>query len=387
MKTAYFDCFSGVSGDKILGALIDLGIDINELTEELNKLNLENFSLSEKKVLKKSISALQIKVKYSSNITRGLKDIVKIINSSNLNDSIKKKSLKIFQLIAEAEAKIHNKNINQIHFHEVGAVDSIIDIVGSIICLDILKFDRIYSSKISVGKGLIKCQHGLLPVPAPATLEILKDIPVLFTNINTEISTPTGVAIMKEIVDKFTDVFDLNIIKTGYGSGEKDLEIPNILRVITGITKEIYEKDICYLLETNIDDLNPEIFPYINKKLYEAGAIEVYLTPLIMKNSRPGNKLSVIAYKENLDKIYSVIFQETSSIGLRISELKRKKLKREIKKIKTKYGFISIKESTVDNKVINYKPEHKDCVKISEKNNIPLKFVYNEAIKSYLLNH
>ena len=386
MRIAYFDCFSGISGDMLLGTLIDAGADIEKIELELKKLKLTDYKIRTKRVFKNQISATKFDVDVIENThARHLSDINKIIEDSELDISVKELSKQIFKELAIVEAKIHNTSIDKIHFHEVGATDAIIDIIGSVIALKELKLDIIYSSKIHLGSGFVECQHGIIPVPAPATIELLKDIPVYSTGIKSELTTPTGAVIIKNIAKNFGIMPEMKIEKIGYGAGTKDLTIPNLLRVYIGEIREDkdnneeYEKDNVILIETNIDDMNPEFFDYIYERLLENGSLDVFTTPIFMKKNRPSVMLSVLTTTENLDEILSIIFAETSTLGVRLNRLERRKLEREIITIKTKFGDMRIKISKSKGKIKNIAPEYEDCKKIASELKIPLKDVYDEV--------
>jgi len=390
MKILYYECFAGISGDMNLGAMVDIGIKPEYLVTELKKLGIKGYELKIFKDQRKGISGTKVDVEIedgnnksshdnSKHVHRNLKDIKTIINDSKLNDNIKNISLKIFKKVAEAESVIHNKDINEIFFHEVGAIDSIVDIVGAAICIDYLKPDKIYSSTVELGGGFVNCEHGTLPVPAPASVEILKGAPVRKGTVQYEAATPTGSAILASCVDEFTDKIDFIIEKTGYGIGSKDGDIPNVLRLYLGksTTKESVEKDSSLIIECNIDDMNPEFYDYIINSLFDAGAKDVYITPIIMKKSRPAAKLSILCNKGSEMLIENILFTETSSIGLRKYSVEKIMLERKIESVNTKYGEVKIKSAFYKDKIIKSKPEYEDCIKIAKKENIPIKEVYN----------
>jgi uncharacterized protein (TIGR00299 family) protein len=453
MKILYYDCFSGISGDMNLGALIDIGVDKEYLVKELLKLNIEDeYELIISNRERKSISGTKVDVvlRNNSNINedkevhgdcgnhihehqnhnehihhenekqhvhsheshnhsheeqhehhyRNLSDIENIINSSSLNDNIKNISKGIFGKVAKAEAKIHNKTIEKVHFHEVGAVDSIIDIVGAAICIDYLGIDKVMCSNVEVGSGFVKCAHGLLPVPAPATTEILKGIPIK-ANISFEATTPTGAAILAYSVDEFTNNKNFKVDRIGYGIGGKDVgEIPNVLRVFIGeyidkdmesykgeIAAEEYVsqnclKDEVQVLECNIDDMNPELYEYIMELLFKEGALDVYLTPIIMKKGRPGIKLNVLCNLEKEERIKKIILTETTTLGFRRYKAERDILKREFTKVNTRYGDITIKSSYYDDKKVKCKPEYDECKKAALEHKVSINEIYKEVFKN-----
>ncbi|MBK1811591.1 nickel pincer cofactor biosynthesis protein LarC [Clostridium sp. YIM B02505] len=312
---------------------------------------------------------------------RNLNDIKNIINCSNLSDKVKSLSLAIFMRIAEAEAEVHGKTIDEVHFHEVGAIDSIIDIVGAAIALDYLKVDKIMASTIQLGGGFVRCAHGLIPVPAPATIKILKNIPVRTGIVNFETTTPTGAAILAENVEVYTDKMEFFIEKIGYGLGTRELEIPNVLRVYLGEEIKNEEIEEQHLFETNIDDMNPEIYSYVEEKLFESGALDVFKTPIIMKKGRPAIKLSVLVNRKVENKVLEVIFKETTSIGVRKFDVQKIMLNREFSKLETKYGEVTVKKSYYKGELIKSKPEYEDCKRLAEENNVAISKIYNDVYK------
>ncbi|MDT8715152.1 nickel pincer cofactor biosynthesis protein LarC [Clostridium sp. 19966] len=408
MRVLYYDCFCGISGDMNIAALIDLGVDKEYLLREIGKLNLSSeYEIKINKSMKNGITGTKFDVilKHEHNHEenhshehlheehhthekeehvhhgehRNLNDIENIINGSNLSDVVKKLSLDIFMKIALAEAEVHGKPIEEVHFHEVGAIDSIIDIVGAAIAIDYLKVDRIMASTVQVGGGFVKCAHGLIPVPAPATVKILKDIPIKSGIVPFETTTPTGAAILAENVQEFTDKIEFKIEKIGYGLGTRDLDIPNVLRVYLGEENKQEEREEQYLLETNIDDMNPELYSYTEEKLFEKGALDVFKTPIIMKKGRPGIKLSVLVKGSKEKEVLDVIFKETTSLGVRKFNVGKIMLNREFKNIKTPYGEVKIKNSYYEGKLVKYKAEYEDCKKIAAENNLPISKVYREV--------
>lgn len=381
MKVAYFDCFAGISGDMILGALIDAGLDIENLKIELSKLGVDGWRISSEKVVKNGISGTKVKViTEEQHAHRHLKNIVQIIDDSSLDDTIKNDSKAIFERLAEVEAKIHNTTPDKIHFHEVGALDAIIDIVGAVAGITLLGIEKIYSSKIHVGTGFVDCAHGKIPLPAPATVELLKGIPIYSTGIENELTTPTGAAIISSLAEQFGANPSFQILSTGYGAGSRDLNIPNMLRLMIGeIVENGFDSDVATLIETNIDDMNPEFFDYVIERVFKAGALDAYITPIFMKKNRPGSMLSVLCPSDKQDNILEIIFTETTTLGVRIQRVERKKLQREIKTAKTKYGDIRVKIGFLDNRVKSIMPEYDDCKTIAEKLNIPIREIYEEA--------
>lgn len=399
MKVLYYDCFSGISGDMNLAAMIDLGVEKEYLINELKKLGLNEYEIKVSKDNRKGISGTRVNVilgtesdNHHQHCHRSLKDIISIINSSKLNDKVKKLSIDIFMKVALAEAKVHNVPINEVHFHEVGAVDSIVDIVGAAICIDYLKADKIMSSKVEIGGGFVKCAHGILPVPAPATAEILKDIPIKSGKIFFEATTPTGAAILAAVVDEFTENKFFKIKKIGCGIGHKDEgDIPNILRVFLGETQEKYigkgysvrdyNREEAIILECNIDDMNPEIYEYVMDKLMKSGAMDVYMTPIIMKKGRPAVTLSVLCSENTEQQLEDILLLETTTIGVRKYKVNKTMLKRETIKVNTIYGDVNAKVSYINGEKVKFKPEYEDCRKIAEDHSVPINKVYEEVNK------
>ncbi|EPY2278942.1 nickel pincer cofactor biosynthesis protein LarC [Clostridium sporogenes] len=423
-KILYYDCFSGISGDMNLGALIDLGVDKEYLLKELAKLNInDEFEIKINKDSRKGISGTKVDVilknsyehshehehnhecehsnKHEHNHEnehnhehghkhnhRNLININKIIDNSELNNNVKKISKDIFLEVAKAEGKVHNKPLEEVHFHEVGATDSIVDIVGAAICLDYLKVDKVLCSKVQVGAGFVKCAHGTMPVPAPATAEILKDIPMVSSEeIPFEATTPTGAAIVASTVYKFTQNKNFHIEKVGYGIGGKDLsDIPNVLRIFLAENKQQEENDIeqeeALILECNIDDMNSEIYEYVINKLFHEGASDAYITPIIMKKTRPAAKLTVLCENKLENIMKEIMFKETTTLGIRKYSVEKSMLKRKVEKVNTIYGEVSVKRSYLKGQVLNSKPEYEDCKKIALENNISIKKVY-EAVNKH----
>ncbi len=373
-RIAYIDIISGISGDMFLAALIDAGYPSNKLKEELKKLGID-FEIEIRKE-KDVVEATSIYIYSKEEEERKLKDILKIIDNSKLSVDIKKRAKKIFKDLARIEAKIHGMKISEVTFHEIGAVDSIVDIVGSLIAIKGLRIKKIYSSPVLVGKGKIKCRHGIIPVPAPATIELLKNKPVIFMPIEEEITTPTGAALLDMAEFSYPKMIVENI---GYGKGKKKLDMPNLLRIIIG--KEIDNDKSIYIVEANIDDMNPEIFPYVIDKLLKEGALDAFVLPVIMKKGRIGNLLKVLVTHKKLEEIKKILFEETTTFGIRYYKARRDKLEREVKRINTKYGEIRVKIGYYNGKIVNISPEYEDCKKIAIKKGIPVKEIYEEAKK------
>jgi len=385
MKIAYFDAFSGISGDMTIAAFLNAGLDEKEFISELSKLKLSGFEIEIKKVTKNGITATKFNVivKEKQKEHRHLLDIFEIIDSSDLSEFVKRTSKEIFTNLAKAEAKIHNTSIEEVHFHEVGAIDSIIDIVGCAICIEKFEIEKIFTSKIPLGSGsFTQTQHGKMPIPSPATIELLKNFPVILTNLPYELTTPTGASIIATLAEYGLEKETIKIKSIGYGAGNFDIpNQPDLLRIIIGEIQQRFNEEKLLLVETNIDDMNPEIYPYVIEKLLHSGANDAYLVPVIMKKGRPGILLSALVNETKLDDILKVIFTQTTTLGVRIFEIRRKKLPREQKEIDTPFGKVKFKIAIIENSE-RLVPEFEECKRIAEEKNIPLIQVYKilEAI-------
>jgi len=386
MTFAYFDCFSGISGDMTLGALVDAGVSIDALRTELARLDLSGYQISSEKVKRSGIVATKVHVTIDrkDQHARHLTDIMRIIEGSSLPPAVKKKSTYIFQRLAEAEARVHGTTPDKIHFHEVGAVDAIVDIVGSVIGIELLGVSQIMASAINVGSGTVRTAHGILPVPAPATTELLTNIPMYQSSTQFELTTPTGAAIISTLGSSFGTLPAMKVDRTAYGAGDQDFPgQPNVLRLMIGEAMPVYEEDTSIVIETNIDDLNPQVYDHLIGKLMELGAQDAYLTPIVMKKGRPAVLLSVLTDRSRSEVMLDTIFRETTSIGVRVREVNRKKLDREIREIDTIYGRVKVKISKRGNEVLTVTPEYEDCRRIAEEKKVPLKAVMDEAKNAF----
>ena len=377
---AYFDCFSGISGDMTLGAFIDLGVPADWLKENINNIPLTDFDLSVSVVSRNGISAKRVEVKTSD--TAAVRDYFRIhnlISESPLSENVKEKSISVFEIIAEAEAGIHGCPKEKVHFHELGGVDAIVDIVGTALCIEYLGITKICASKIPISSGFVTCRHGKIPVPAPATISILKGVPVYGVDINHEIVTPTGAAIIRAFSESFGVFPDMTVDKSGYGAGRHVLEnIPNLLRIVTGSSNEKagYSKDRIVQIETCIDDMNPEIFGFLMDRLFEDGALDVYWIPVFMKKNRPGTEVHVICHHDKKDDVIKRILSETTTLGVRYHEAERDILLRKNAEIMTSYGSVSVKCITNTDGSTRFVPEYEACKKIALATKSPLKNVY-----------
>jgi uncharacterized protein (TIGR00299 family) protein len=395
LKIAYFDCFSGISGDMCLGALVDAGASIKEIEKKIRKLPFKGYSLSEKRVRRSGFKATQVevimesatKIPSPSATRRGKKaevrkwaDIKKIIKTAALSEDIKQKAHEIFRRLFEAESRVHGESIHKVHLHELGCVDCLVDIFGTLIGLELLGVERVHSSPINLGQGSVQTVHCTLPVPAPATAEILKNVPVYSSGIPFELTTPTGAAIIKSISTGFgeTPVFSPETIGNGAGS-MKFKNRPNILRVLIGnMYKNSFHENVT-VIEANIDDMNPQIYEYLIEKLLREGALDVYMTHIIMKKTRPGIKLSVLCDENRRDDLIGLILKETTTIGARYYKTSRIAMDRKFQDIQTKHGIVKFKISNYKNSNLKYTPEYDDCKKIAKKTGIPLLEIIEEA--------
>ena len=383
---AYFDCFCGISGDMTLGALVDLGVSLEWLQQELSHLPLEGFHLTAKAVVRNGITANLVSVEIEDpGQPRDFKKIRLLLENCPLSEAVKSRSLNIFGKLARAEARIHGCSEEEVHFHELGAIDAVVDIVGTALCLEKLRIKQVVASRIPLGSGFVKCLHGKLPVPAPATLEILKDVPAYGTNIAHELVTPTGAAIIACVAESFGPLPPMHIEKVGYGAGQRDLkERPNLLRVIKGTPADLEEDlrdplqtDEIIILETCIDDMNPEIFSFIMERLFADGALDVYWIPVQMKKNRPGTLVQVLCDEACKERLIERLLTETTSLGVRYYKASRRLLQREQYAIDTSFGEVQVKRVIDLKGGIRMIPEYEACKKIALQRKLPLRVVYD----------
>ncbi|NOY95115.1 MAG: nickel pincer cofactor biosynthesis protein LarC [Chlorobi bacterium] len=390
MKILYYDCFAGISGDMNLGAMIGLGVDPGYLKAELQKLNIEGFHLEIKKDKRRGVTGTKATVVIENQENekhRHLKHVEELINKSSLPAEVKSMSIKIFDLIAVAEANVHGISKQQVHFHEVGALDSIADIVGAAICIDYLKVDKIMSAPIQLGGGTVRCAHGIMPVPAPATIEIVQNVPVKTGLVQHEATTPTGAAILVAMVNEFTEQINFPIHKIAYGIGQRDIsEVPNVLRVYLSEDDKSPDNtklEEAWMLECNIDDMNPEWYSHLFQELFEAGASDVFLTPIIMKKSRPANMLSVLCNRGIIPEIKAIVFNNSTTIGMREYAVTKTILERREKEIDTELGKVNVKYCYFQGNEIRAKPEFDDIKKLAARHGLSLNKV-EEIIRKKL---
>jgi pyridinium-3,5-bisthiocarboxylic acid mononucleotide nickel chelatase len=416
MKTLYFDCFSGISGDMTVGALLDLGLDLEYLKAELRKLPVEGYHLSASRVVRSNLSAMKFDVMMNDNHGHGddhhahdhhhghhhghghhhhkASQILAMIRDSTLNPNTKRLATAIFTKLAISEGKVHHVAPEDVEFHEVGAVDSIVDTVGTAIGFDAFNIEKFVCSPINVGGGFIHCQHGIYPVPAPATADLLRNATIYSKHVSTELVTPTGAAILAAVVDEFATLEGVAMEKIGYGAGTKEFQnFPNCLRLVLCADQssaaqkhEVPSVETILVLEANIDDMTPQNLAYVCDRLLEEGALDVCTFPAQMKKGRPGHLLQVLAPPNRWERIERVIFEETTTIGVRRYQAARSALEREIVHVETIHGPIAIKVSSLDGKIVNTTPEFEDCAKLARDKGIPLKEVQSLALQAYFKN-
>jgi uncharacterized protein (TIGR00299 family) protein len=423
MKTLYFNCFSGISGDMTIGALLDSGLGFDYLKTELRKLRVEGYELRMSRVTRSNLSAIKFDVLIhgepepildqhehshehgaghshdlehkhehhhhdSGHFHRKASQILAMISESKLTPKTKQIATDIFTKLAISEGKVHHIPPEDVEFHEVGAIDSIIDTVGAAIGFEALGIERFLCSSINVGSGFIHCQHGVFPVPAPATADLLRHATIYQKHAQTELVTPTGAAILAAVVNRFGDLSGFAAEKIGYGAGSKQFaDFPNCLRVMIGEERAVAAEQKSpgvVVIEANIDDMTPQNFAYATEKLLAAGALDVFTIPIQMKKARPGQLLQVLASSDAVDRLTQVIFRETSTIGIRRYAVERSVLDREFVEVATEFGNVNIKVSRMDGEVMNAAPEYEDCARIAQEKNVPLKKVQSLAMKAYL---
>ena len=417
MKIAYFDCFSGISGDMTLGALVDTGVPPEILTDGLATLKLDaEFSLRFEKAVKHTITGTRAIVDvhpahiashqeeshahahghahhhHEHGPSRHLSDIFKLLDDSDLDTAVRDTAKRVFDRLAEAEAKVHNTSKDKVHLHEVSGIDSIVDIVGSVIGLAYLEVDAVYASPLSLGTGFVRCAHGVMPIPVPGTMELLQGVPIQQTDIPKELVTPTGAALITTLSQGFGVMPQMRLDRIGYGAGTRDLEQrPNLLRLCLGektsdpdlkTTHHHTETDNVDIIETNVDDMSPEITGYVTTQLFEHGALDVFLAPVYMKKGRPATQITVLCPTTQRDRLIELLLTETTTFGVRLSSADRIKLRRDFVQVETQWGTIQAKRGYLNGTLIKTVPEYEDCKRLAEQNNIPLRQVYAEALRN-----
>ncbi len=399
MRTLYFDCFAGASGNMILGALVALGIDREQLTSELKKINIADFELVFTDVDRSGISATYLEVKVPHEyVHRHLRDIERIIGNSGLYDSVKTRSIAIFTRLAEAEAKIHGIDVQKVHFHEVGAMDAIIDVVGACIGFEMLGIERFSCSKINVGSGFADIAHGRFPIPPPAVAELLKGLPIYSTEIEGELITPTGAAIISTVCDNYGVIPEMSVEQISYGAGTREYDgFPNVLRLIVGVECEAKTQsgkdangfadeqstnnhEQLTLIETNIDDLSPQILGFVMERAFDLGALDCWFTPIQMKKNRPATMVSILCEPEKKDALTTLLYKETTTIGVRVTSVERECLERDTRTVSTKFGQIDVKIAKLDGKIVNSMPEYDQVSRAAIEHGVPFRVVRDTVL-------
>ncbi|MCA1817623.1 MAG: nickel pincer cofactor biosynthesis protein LarC [Acidobacteria bacterium] len=386
MKTLYFDCFAGASGDMILGALVGAGADAGALREQLQLLDVSDFDVSFTTVDRSGISATRAEVRTEDeHHHRHLSTILKIIESSRLSDAVRSRASRVFTRLAEAEARVHNVPVEKIHFHEVGAMDAIIDVVGACVGFELLGVERFAASPLHVGAGMVEMAHGRFPVPPPAVAELLRDAPTYATDIQGELVTPTGAAIISTVCDAFGAQPAMRVEAVGYGAGTREYErFPNALRVMVGESDEDGASEKLLVVETNLDDASPQIVGHLMERAFERGALDCYFTPAQMKKNRPGVLVSILCRPAEREAFYQLLFDETTTLGVRSHAVERRALPRESVLVETEFGAIRVKVARSRGRVVNATPEYDDCRAAARRFNAPLRDVEAAARAAYL---
>jgi len=387
MKIGYFDCFAGAAGDMIVAAMLDAGLDAHFLNTQIDTLGLKGFEISITKTSRAGLAATQFHPQIQQqHHHRNLDQITEIIASSRIADRAKRTAIQIFDKLARAEAAVHGKDLREVTFHEVGALDSIVDIVAASVGFQALGIEKVYCSPVRVGGGTVKCRHGSLPVPAPATAELIKGIPIAGGPIQVELLTPTAAAILTTVADGFGPLPQMQIHTVGYGAGTLDpQELPNVVRLILGQTAEpdSATADTVCVIEANVDDQTPEIIAHAAQNVLQQGALDVFTTPIIMKNGRPAVQLSVICKPENAANFETALLEQGLTLGVRSRLMQRRKMARRLVKIQTPFGQISIKTGVINGKTAFVKPEFADCAAAAKTHNVALKVVFDAALSAY----
>lgn len=392
MRQAYLDCSSGISGDMLLAALLDAGVDARRLLRELKKMRLGFYEFKLTRAVRGNLVGARVDIRVpAQQPPRKLGDIEEMMGKTELAETVKEKALKIFRRLAEAEGKLHNLPPGEVHFHEVGAVDAIIDIVGACLGLELLEVSELVCSPLNVGGGRVEAEHGSLPVPAPATAELLKEIPIYSTGIEGELVTPTGAAIVSTLASSFGPMPPMKVERIGYGAGEKDIPgQANVTRLFVGESVEVVKPqpgaagdELVSVIEANLDDMSPQLYGYFVEQALAAGALDVTCSAVQMKKNRPGLLVTVLCAPESSDALAQLLFEQTTTIGLRIYEARRKVLEREFVSVETPYGEVRVKVAKREGKVLNVAPEYEDCQRLAAEKSVPLKEVILAAQMAY----
>ncbi len=367
MKTLYFDCFAGASGNMILAGLVGLGVDRATLEDEIKKLDISEFSIEFTSVDRSGIQALHAEVKVPhEHVHRHLRDIDKIVSYSRLSGTVKVRAMSIFRRLAEAEAKIHGIDIDAVHFHEVGAMDAIVDVVGACIGFEMLGIERFACSKIHVGSGFAEMAHGKFPVPPPAVAELLRGVPIYSQDIDGELITPTGAAIISTVCSDYAEIPQMSVEGIGYGAGSRNYErFPNVLRMMLGETESSADASDLVILETNLDDISSQILGYVMEEAFRLGGLDCWFTPIQMKKNRPATMVSILAEPSNVDVLKRLLYLETTTLGVRVRNTRRECLEREIVRVNTEFGAVDVKVARLNGQMVNAVPEYEQVRSIA----------------------
>ncbi len=393
MRRAYMDCSSGISGDMMLGSLLDVGIPADQLFAELKKVEVGDYELRRVRAMRSGVAATQVEIKVGAKQpSRHMSDIEELIGKSALDGKVKSRALQVFSCLAEAEGKVHAKPPQKVHFHEVGAVDSILDIVGCSIGVEWLGVDEFSASTVNVGGGRVETQHGLYPVPAPASAELLRNVPTYSSGVEAELVTPTGAALLKSWVTRFGPMPAMKVDRIGYGAGSRDIpRQPNVVRLMVGeaVAEEagISEGEAVSVVEANIDDMSPQLYGSFVERALAAGALDVSCNPVQMKKNRPGLTLTLLCRRGDTERLADLVFDHTTTIGLRFYEARRKVLDREEIRVETAHGPVRVKVARRNGRVVNFTPEYEDCQRLAHEKSVPLKRVFAEANFAYMKQH
>jgi uncharacterized protein (TIGR00299 family) protein len=386
MRIAYFDCIAGISGDMALAALIDAGADFEELRQHLAKLPLEPFDLDVEETDQHGLRAKRVTVRATSaGVIRTYTSIRALLDAADLPPEALRLAQRIFRRLAEAEARVHHKEVENVTFHEVGAVDSIVDIAGTALALSMLGIERVFASAVPTGLGMTKTEHGVMPIPGPAVVELLRGAPMYSKGVTAELTTPTGAAILAATVEGFGELPSMRIDSIGYGAGTTRLDFPNLLRILVGpaesATQPIGNASEQLILETNVDDLNPELYEYVLERVFAAGAQDAWLVPIVMKKGRPAVTIRVLCAPDREAEMRQIIFRETGTLGIRSALVSKTTLDRDTLKVETAHGAVAVKIGMLDGRVITVAPEYEDCARIAREAGVPAKDVYEDAVR------
>src|SRR4030042_3094442 len=396
MRLAYFDCQSGISGDMLLVALVDCDVSLDVIKKSLALLPIQGFEILVNRVNKAGLISTQVEVRVDDYVKeRRLAELLTLIQESQLPEKIKEKTLDVFQRIGVVEARIHGLDVEKVHLHELGGLDTILDVVGVFLGMEILKIEKVFASPLPLGSGYIQSAHGTIPLPAPATLALLEGVPIVGSEFKNELVTPTGAALLTSLVQEFGIIPPMRLLKTGYGAGKRDMPIPNVLCLLIGEGIEpsssnyAFQEEKLICLECNIDNMNPEIYSYLSECLFNTGALDVSLIPIYMKKNRPGTLVKVLCSEEIAENLIDILFSETTTLGARKYSVNRYSVERHITQVTTTYGAVNVKFSKKGDKSWNYTPEYEDCRRLASQHHIPIIKIYRAAefaAEEYLKN-